>query len=133
MHIEIKGCEAIFTILKKDRKDMHNITGDFKKLKLERDDNCKYVRSFYETLESHFLSMNPDRIAIVKRNKRGMFSGGAVSFKIEGLIQLFESRNVSLVSPHTLRKFEKDNKIPLPNVNKYQKESCLLALYLLEK
>ena len=63
--IAIKGSEAILTILKKDRRGICDITGDFKKLKLEKDDECKDVRSFYETLKSHFLSMNPDWTEII--------------------------------------------------------------------
>ena len=131
--IEIKGSEAIFSVLRANKRSILDITGNFKKLKLKDDKNCQEVKSFLETIKSHFNSLSPDRIAIIQRNKSGGFAGGAVSFKIEGLIQTYESRNVTLVSPHTLKKFARDKNPTLPPVNKYQNGACLLALYLLDK
>jgi len=131
--IQIAGSEAIFTILKKRNGDIQDITGNFRKLELANDENCNEVRSFSNTIKSHFDNLNPKRIGIIKRNKSGKFSGGAVSFKIEGLIQIYEKNNVELISPHTLRKFQKEKSPVITPQCKYQENSCILAQYLLEE
>ena len=131
--IQIAGSEAIFTILKKRNVDIQDITSNFRKLKLANDENCNEVRSFSKTIKSHFDNVNPKRIGIIKRNKSGPFSGGAISFKIEGLIQIYEKNNVELISPHTLRKFQKEKSPVITPQCKYQEDSCILAQYLLEE
>lgn len=131
--IQIAGSEAIFTILNKRNGDIQDITSNFRKLKLANDENCNEVRSFSKTIKSHFDNVNPKRIGIIKRNKSGPFSGGAISFKIEGLIQIYEKNNVELISPHTLRKFQKEKSPVITPQCKYQEDSCILAQYLLEE
>ena len=54
-------------------------------------------------------------------------------FKIEGLIQLYPNKDVILISPNTLRKFDKDHSPEIKPKFKYQKDSYLLALYLLKE
>ena len=130
--IQIAGSKAIFTILKKRNGDIQDITGNFKKLQLKNDGNCNEVRSFSKTIKSLFDNLNPKRIGIIKRNKSGPFSGGAVSFKIEGLIQIYEKNNIELISPPTLKKFQKEKSPIITPQCKYQENSCLLAHYLLE-
>ena len=130
--IQIAGSKAIFTILKKRNGDIQDITGNFKKLQLKNEENCNEIRSFSEVIKLHFDNLNPKRIGIIKRNKSGPFSGSTVSFKIEGLIQIYEKNNTELISPHTLRKFQKEKSPLIAPQCKYQEDSCLLAHYLLE-
>lgn len=129
--IDIASSSAYFVVLEKAGGVINDITGKFTKLNIKNDENCKEIRSFAETIKTHFDSIKPDRIGIVKRNKGGPFPGGAVSFKIEGLIQLYEKKNIILVSPVTLRCFEKRYQCRPPTY-KYQEMSNLLALFLLE-
>lgn len=129
--VQIAGSKAIFTFLKKKNGNIRDITGNFKKLELANDENCNEICSFSEVIRSHFDNLNPRRIGIIKRNKSGPFSGGAVSFKIEGLIQIYEKNDVELISPHTLRKFQKEKSPVITPQCKYQEDSCLLAHYLL--
>lgn len=129
--IEIVGSKAIFTILEKRNGDIQDITGNFRKLQLKNDENCNEIRSFSETIKSLFDNLNPKRIGIIKRNKSGQFSGSTISFKIEGLIQIYEKNNVELISPHTLRKFQKEKLPVITPQCKFQENSCLLAHYLL--
>ena len=129
--IEIAGSKAIFTILKKGNGDIQDITGNFKKLQLENDENCNEVRSFNSTIKSLFDNFSPEKIGIIKRNKYGRFSGSAISFKIEGLIQIYEKNNIELISLPTLKKFQKEKSLVLIPKCKYQEKSCLLAHYLL--
>ena len=130
--IQIAGSKAIFTFLKKRNGDIQDITGNFRKLELANDENCNEVRSFSKTIKSLFDNLNPKRIGIIKRNKSGPFSGGTVSFKIEGLIQIYEKNNVELISLNTLKKFQKEKLPVITPQCKYQEDSCLLAHYLLE-
>ena len=90
------------------------------------------MRSFFETVRNSFDLNTPDRIGIIKRNKKGKFAGGAVSFKMEGLIQLYEKKNIRLISPHTLRSFQKKENPQIIPKYKYQNKAYLLALYLLK-
>ena len=131
--IQIAGSKAIFTILKKNNGDIQDITSNFRKLELANHENCNEVRSFSNTIKSHFDNLNPKRIGIIKRNKSGPFSGGAVSFKIEGLIQIYEKNNIELIPPPTLKKFQKEKSPVINPQYKYQEDSCLLAHYLLEE
>jgi len=129
--IDLAASNAFFSILKKEDGIISDITGMFTKLGIENDENCKEIRSFFETIRVHFDLIMPDRIGIIKRNKIGKFAGGAVSFKIEGLIQLYEKKNIILVSPHTLRSFQRKEKCQINPMYKYQGNAYLLALYLL--
>ena len=129
--IDLAANNAFFVILKKEGGIISDVTGKFTKLSIKDDENCKEIRSFSETIKVHFDTIMPERIGIIKRNKMGKFAGGAVSFKMEGLIQLYEKRNIALVSPHTLRSFQKKENCQIHPVYKYQKNAYLLALYLL--
>lgn len=131
--IEIDGKRAIFSTLLKKGKNITDKTGKFTQLKIANDENPQEIRSFFNTIKSHFDSINPDKIAIIKRQKKGMFTSGPISFKIEGLIQLYPHKDIILVSPNTLRKFDKDNSPEIKPTYKYQKDSYLLALYLLKE
>jgi hypothetical protein len=130
--IDLAGGNAFFVVLRKDGGIISDITGKFNKLSINDDENCKEVRSFHEAIRMLFDSFSPDRIGVIKRAKLGKFAGGAVSFKIEGLIQLYERKVIHLVSPHTLRSFMNKKTPDFNPKYKYQKEAYLLALYLLE-
>ena len=130
--IEINGKQAIFTFLMKEDNNIKNITGGLTKLAISDDENCKEIRSFFETVSNFFNEKNPDRIGIIQRNKSGPFSASTISFKIEGLIQLYQCKNARFIHPLTLKKFLKDKKPAINTKYKYQENSYLLALYLLE-
>ena len=131
--IEIKGSRAIFSVLQRKGENILDITGKFTQLKMANDENPDEVRSFFNTIKSHLDSINADKIAIIQRLKKGMFTSGPITFKIEGLIQCYPNKDVILISPHTLRKFDKENYPEIKPKFKYQKDSYLLALYLLEE
>ncbi|MGE0267075.1 MAG: DUF3010 family protein [Candidatus Omnitrophota bacterium] len=132
--IEIKGSEAVIVILGKLDNKIENLTGEIKKVKLDNDTDCRHIKSFFTTICQHFNAKSPDRIGVITRNKKGTYSGGAVSFKIETLLQLYPGKNVTLVSPLTIKAYYKKNQIEnILNFNKYQKEAYKLAYYLLNK
>jgi len=131
--IEIEGRRAIFSVLQRKGEHILDVTGKFTQLKIKNDENPDEIRSYFNTIKSHFDSIKPDKIAIIQRQKKGMFTSGPITFKIEGLIQCYTNQDVILISPHTLRKFDKENYPEIIPKFKYQKNSYLLALYLLKE
>ncbi len=130
--IEITGSKAIFTMLEKREHEIIDLTGKFTQQSISDDEDCAGLRSFFNTVTAYFDSAAPDKIAVLKRNKNGKFRGSPESFKIEALIQLYSKTEVRLISPHTIRKYLKDNNITVTPKFKYQESSNVLALYLLD-
>ena len=80
--IEIKGSEAIIAVAT-----------------LDDDDEAANVKVFAAQVASFVRENSIDRIAIKKRSKKGEFAGGPTTFKIEGVFQLLENCEVTLLSP----------------------------------
>lgn len=128
--IEIKGKEAIFVVLNSEDGDITDKTGEFKKLALVDDENPDNVQRFYETFAAHMDSVNADQVALLKRNKSGNFASGALSFKLEGVLQMYKRKPVELVSPATVRAYKKRTKFTGSLQYKYQQPAYELANYL---
>ncbi|PLY07219.1 MAG: DUF3010 domain-containing protein [Arcobacter sp.] len=99
-----------------------------KKITLENDENQNDIRSFCNDFLL-FLEQNEiERVFIKKRAKKGNFAGGAVTFKMEGLIQLNPLCEVELISCQSISSFEKKNHIDFPeSLKKYQEQAFLTA------
>lgn len=100
-----------------------------KKITLDNDESQDDIRKFCNDFLL-FLEQNQiDKVIIKKRAKKGNFSGGAITFKMEGLIQLNPLCQVDLISAQTISSYEKKNDIQIPkNLNKYQEQAYLAAL-----
>lgn len=126
--IELKASEAIIALI-----DVATDTITFrdiepKRIKLADDESKESIRAFYDTFSSFLKSNDIDAIAIKKRAKKGNFSGGAVSFKIEGLIQLGSKVRVELIAPQAVSAYVKNNPIKSPETLKqYQEQAFLTA------
>ena len=122
--IELKSNNAILVLL--DDKEFIDLK--IKKLVLEDDEKQEDIRKFCNEFLL-FLEQNQiEKIVIKKRAKKGNFSGGAVTFKMEGLIQLNPICDVELISPQAISSFEKKNNIDFPqNLKKYQEQAFLTA------
>ena len=79
--IEIKGSRAIFSVLQRKGENILDITGKFTQLKINNDENPDEIRSYFNTIKSYFDYINPDKIAIIQRLKKGMFTSGPITFK----------------------------------------------------
>lgn len=123
--IELKSNNAILVLL----ENGNYIDTRIKKLTLENDESQEDIRKFCSEF-LYFLEVNKvDKVVIKKRAKKGNFSGGAVTFKLEGLIQLNPFCEVDLISTQTIASFEKKNKIEFPQkLNKYQESAYLCAI-----
>ncbi|MGC5699563.1 DUF3010 family protein [Pseudomonas sp. NFXW11] len=132
--IEIKGSEAIFALATLQDGAPQHLALNIKKIALDDDDEASNVRSFAAQVAAFVREQGISRIAIKKRSKKGEFAGGPTTFKIEGVLQLLEHCEVTLVSPQTLSAQHKKHAYELPaSLNKYQHEAYKAACAALLK
>lgn len=123
--IELKANNVILLVL----EDGKYIDIKIKKLIIEDDEKQEDIRKFCNEFLDFLQKNEIKKVFIKKRAKKGTFSGGAVTFKIEGLIQLNPFCSVDLVSAQSISTFEKKNQIEFPKeLKKYQEQAYLTAL-----
>ena len=123
--IELKSNNLILVILN-DKKYQDN---KIKKIIFEDDEKQENIRKFCNEFLDFLQKNQIEKIYIKKRAKKGSFAGGAVTFKMEGLIQLNPICPVDLISTQTISSFEKKNQIVFPKeLKKYQEQAFLTAL-----
>lgn len=104
------------------------------RLMLADDTSEADLRSFLTNLQQFSQEHQIDVFVIKTRAKKGRMAGGAVSFKIETLIQLVEGSQTKFVSPVALSHFAKKDldehpeKLPV-----YLKNAFLSGAYALTK
>ena len=128
--IELKGSSCIGIAVSKGSNGTISI---IEELKIELDDTyCdESVKSFFEQFSQIISSINPDSVVIKKRNEKGKFAGGAVSFKMEGIIQISATCKTTFISGAQSNSFTKkiENE---PVVKKYQQQALICSLFGLE-
>ncbi len=125
--IEIKGSEAIFAVASLDNQALTKIA-------LEDDDEAANVKAFAAQVSAFVRENAITRIAIKKRSKKGEFAGGPTTFKMEGVFQLLEGVEVTLLSPQTINAQNKKHDFAPPaTLNKYQHEAYKAACSALMK
>ena len=132
--IEIKGSEAIIAVASLENQALTHVALATKKIALEDDDEAANVKTFAAQVKAFVQANAITRIAIKKRSKKGEFAGGPTTFKIEGVFQLLEGVEVTLVSPQTINAQNKKHTFDLPTtLNKYQHEAYKTACSCLMK
>src|SRR5207253_6299897 len=132
--IEIKGSEAIIAVASLDNQVLSHLAIATKKIALEDDDDAVNVKAFATQVAAFIHSNGIERVAIKKRSKKGEFAGGPTTFKIEGVFQLLEGCEVTLLSPQTINAQNKKHDFALPaSLNKYQHEAYKTACAALMK
>ena len=132
--IEIKGSEAIIAIASLDNQALAHVALATKKIALEDDDDAANVKAFAAQVKAFVRDNGIERIVIKKRSKKGEFAGGPTTFKIEGVFQLLEGVEVTLLSPQTINAQNKKHNFELPaTLNKYQHEAYKAACSALLK
>ncbi|MFL7965422.1 DUF3010 family protein [Pseudomonas kielensis] len=132
--IEIKGSEAIIAVASLDQQTLTHIALNTKKIALDDDDEAANVKAFAAQVRAFVVENGIECIAIKKRSKKGEFAGGPTTFKIEGVFQLLEGCEVTLLSPQTLNAQHKKHDFALPaTLNKYQHEAYKAACSALMK
>jgi len=132
--IEIKGSEAIIAVASLDNQALAHVALATKKIALEDDDDAANVKAFASQVKAFVQANGIERIAIKKRSKKGEFAGGPTTFKIEGVFQLLDGVEVTLLSPQTISAQNKKHNVELPaSLNKYQHEAYKAACSALLK
>jgi len=132
--IEIKGSEAIIAVASLDNQTLTHVALATKKIALDDDDEAANVKAFAAQVKAFVQANGITRIAIKKRSKKGEFAGGPTTFKIEGVFQLLEGVEVTLLSPQTINAQYKKHTFDLPaTLNKYQHEAYKTACSCLMK
>ena len=132
--IEIKGSEAIIAVASLDQQTLTHIVLNTKKIALDDDDEAANVKAFAAQVQAFVVDNGIERIAIKKRSKKGEFAGGPTTFKIEGVFQLLENCEVTLLSPQTINAQAKKHGFEPPaTLNKYQHEAYKAACSALVK
>lgn len=123
--IELKANNVILVVLKNNKY----IETSIKKIIIEDDEKQEEIRKFCNEFLDFLQKNEIKKVFIKKRGKKGAFSGGAVTFKLEGLIQLNPLCSVELISSQSISTFEKKNQIKFPKeLKKYQEQAYLTAL-----
>ncbi|RXK00294.1 hypothetical protein CRU98_03805 [Arcobacter sp. CECT 8986] len=129
--IELKSNYAVLSVVKNSLIDdiVDYVDLKIKKITLEDDENKQSIEQFFTQINEFLKTNSIEKVVIKKRAKKGNFAGGAVTFKMEALIQLTSLCEVDLISSQSLSSFEKKNSITFPsNLKKYQEQSYICAL-----
>lgn len=133
--IELKSNYTILTLIDYSSDDIIDyIDLKIKKIVLENDENKDSILKYFNDINTFFKDNKVEKIVIKKRSKKGAFSGGAVTFKMEALIQLYSEATVELISSQSINSYDKKNEIQFPKeLKKYQEQSYLTILCYLFK
>jgi len=132
--IELKGSDAIIAVAEMVDGIVSHILIETKKISLTDDEDYEQVQSFSCLLQGLVRDNGINIIAIKKRNKKGNYAGGAVTFKIEGIIQLLQGSQIILIAPTTIAAAEKRRAFTIPkSLNQYQVDAFKTAYTQLVK
>ena len=96
--------------------------------------HLRQMRAFQSALYAFSREHEIDTFVIKTRAKKGKMAGGAVSFKIETLIQLVEGCGTRFISPIALSNFAKKELEAYPEkLLVYLKNAFLAGAYALTK
>lgn len=138
--MRICGCEisanevrlAVVYMNDKGRLEMLRLKAT--RIELEDDTSEADLRSFLADLQEFSREHEIDTFVIKTRAKKGRMAGGAVSFKIETLIQLVEGCQTRFVSPVALANFAKKDLEAYPEkLPVYLKNAFLSGAHALTK
>lgn len=138
--MRICGCEIsakevrLAVVYLNDEGDMEMLRLKATRIELEDDTSEADLRSFLADLQEFSQKYEIDTFVIKTRAKKGRMAGGAVSFKIETLIQLVEGCQTKFVSPVALANFAKKDLEEYPEkLPVYLKNAFLSGAHALTK
>lgn len=133
--IQIKSAEAILVVLEKNAQGEIVQTNESAKFDIGDHKIADQIRQFRDQINTEFDSVKPVKIGIVARiaSARGERAPSPISFKLEGIIQLYDKLDVQLISKLTLIAHFKKNPCGVVAKHKYQQDAFDLAYYLMTK
>lgn len=133
--IQIQGNEVILVVLQKDAQG--NITQLSQSAKFGVTDHTSnlQIRQFRDQITASFDSINADVIGVIARNAStsSRMKSSPVSFKLEGILQLYPSKEVEFIWPQSIVPFLKKHQLTITPKNKYQQDALELAFMLLTR
>lgn len=138
--MRICGCEIsakevrLAVVYLNDESNLEMLRLKTTRIELEDDTSEADLRSFLTDIQEFSREYEIDTFVIKTRAKKGRMAGGAVSFKIETLIQLVEGCHTRFVSPVALANFAKKNLQEYPEkLPVYLKNAFLSGAHALTK
>ncbi len=130
--IQIKSTTAILVVLEKDTNGVIAQTNESVKFDIQEPNDSKQVKQFRDQVNAAFDSINPDRIGIVVRNAKakGDRTPSPISFKLEGIIQLYDKVDIEFIWPQTLTAHFKKKPQTQSAKHKYQEDAFNVSYYL---
>lgn len=134
--IQIDADNAILVVLEKDANGTIIQTEDCVRFRIADHTISTQVQQFRDQINSSFDLISPSMIGIKMRNAKAKERGNVrppspISFKLEGIIQLYTKCIINFVWPQTITAFKRKNgDFPLSK-NKYQQDAFDVAYYLL--
>ena len=132
--IDLKANNTIVSVIENNEEDDILVYVDMKikKIELANDESQSDVDKYFESINSFLRSNKIEKVFIKKRTKKGNFAGGAVTFKMEAMIQLNDVCEVSVVTSQSIGVYNKKNNVELPkSLNKYQEQAYLASIVAL--
>lgn len=136
--MKVCGCEIsaqevrLAVVYLNDDGDVELLRLKTTRLELEDDTSEADLRLLLATLHEFARENEIDIFAVKTRAKRGRMAGGAVSFKIETLIQLVQGCQTRFVNPVALSHFDKKEVEEYPEkLPVYLKNAFLSGAYAL--
>jgi hypothetical protein len=136
--MRVCGCEIsaqevrLAVVHLNDEGDVELLRLKTTRIELEDDTSEADLRLFLATLHEFARENEIDTFAIKTRAKKGRMAGGAVSFKIETLIQLVQECQTRFVNPVALSHFAKKEVEEYPEkLPVYLKNAFLSGAYAL--
>lgn len=132
--VELKGSEAIIVLLEKNGEGYKYLDIEPRKIKLGDDESSDHIKSFFETFQNFARQHDVDLVVIKKRAQKGTRAGGAISFKMESLIQLNGIAEVGFETGQGIAAAERKKPFKLPaNLNRYQEDAFRSAALYIRK
>jgi len=126
--IELKAKRAIYVAIEGTEEDFKVIDSGYYELQDSKDQSA--IKVFHEKWMNMLNEGDFHSIAIKERISKGRFAGGALTFKMEGLIQLSDYE-IQIIHSAKLRSKLKNHDPAFGKIHSYQEEAARLAYYLI--
>jgi hypothetical protein len=129
--IEINGARVNFIGLESDSTNIFQNREISTFLELGDDKDFEEVRRFKDLLHTVFSGFSPDIIGIYTKSATGKFSAGPLTYKIEGLIQLYKGKDMRFVDPRSMAALKRKKGYETKCQFAYQQKAADVAYYLI--
>ena len=130
--IEIDNDKAIIVGLERYEDGTIEICEHSTKIVLNDHEKSESIKDFSDLVHSQLDTIGADRIAVIKRQTKGPYAAGALSFKIESVIQCYKGLDVELIASATIKAYLKKNSMEIKPKYKYLENALQAAFYLMK-